>query len=455
MPSVMLSEVSGAPWLLDESSTDASAALEEQGLIVVPSAVSAAAALAVQVEAVAALKQTLELPLHESARFLGEIRSPLFRHDVKLAIVPAVAQLLLEFSSSRAAQAIASSIGTNAALCELSCIISEHGAQTQPPHADTPAREQDAKTAHHRALAKHGSRLFSVFVALGNISPCMGATLMWPGTHTVEFQDELERAGGALLRSRMAVHMDLEVGGAVVMDSRLWHCGGANLSGADGGLPQQRCLLVLSFAQPAFFPQGPTYSLLPSLAGRLSLLNMRRAMEAVLEGCSSEALRASSYLDLAAGDCQGVDAYEEARASLARKDQGPRATLALPLVHALLKLASSQLPANEPRAKACLWVLETALEAAASASEERAALPKALLRTLSTYRVLGPHLLSSHEWVELQAGVEDALRSSTVDAPACASGSAEAVAPSDMWPSREILRERWLKAHEGLEENSV
>ena len=60
--------------------------------------------------------------------------------------------------------------------------------------------------------------------------------------------------------------MDLRAGGAVLMDSRLWHCGGANVS------EERRTLLVATFlgsrGQP---PYGSTWSLLEHLAGQISL----------------------------------------------------------------------------------------------------------------------------------------------------------------------------------------
>ena len=47
---------------------------------------------------------------------LGEIREPLFRHDIKLDLTPAVVQLLRELRDSRLAPVIAESLGGDAAL---------------------------------------------------------------------------------------------------------------------------------------------------------------------------------------------------------------------------------------------------------------------------------------------------------------------------------------------------
>lgn len=263
----------------EESATEtATAALTRQGLLVAPAVVQRETAIAARKEVLVALGHTLHLPLHETVDLLGEIREPLFRHDIKLELVPAIARLLIELRTSILGTVLSASIGADAALCELSCIVSARGAPPQPAHADTPAREEDAETAHHRALARHGSRLFTAFVALGDVAPTMGPTVMWPGTHTPGFQSALRERGKGTLHSSLAVHMDLSCGDCVLMDSRLWHAGGANVDRAD----RLRCLLVASFVAPAHFPEGDTYSLLPHLVGRLSLLNMQPLLAALL-----------------------------------------------------------------------------------------------------------------------------------------------------------------------------
>ena len=182
------------------------------------------------------------------------MHSQLFRHDVKLAITPTLAKLLLELSRSPLLRAVARGLGDDAALCELSCIISEGGAQPQPAHADTPVLEVEAKTEHHRMLAQNGARLLSVFVALGNISPSMGPTVMWPATHKTDVHKEVHERGKDTLRNATGVLMDLNSGNAVLMDSRLWHCGSGN---TENGV--FRCVLVATFTPTRFFPVGATY----------------------------------------------------------------------------------------------------------------------------------------------------------------------------------------------------
>ncbi|CAE8719638.1 unnamed protein product, partial [Polarella glacialis] len=69
----------------------------------------------------------------------------------------------------------------------------------------------------------------------------MGPTVLCPGTHNSACHEALEqvpaadRASIATLERFGAVHAVCEAGTAVLMDSRLLHCGGANLQPEAGG----------------------------------------------------------------------------------------------------------------------------------------------------------------------------------------------------------------------------
>ena len=65
------------------------------------------------------------------------------------------------------------------------------------------------------------------------------------------------------------VAVDANAGDAVLMDSATWHCGGANTSDA------QRCVLTASFGARGAYPLGSTYSILPHLAGWITLRMLR------------------------------------------------------------------------------------------------------------------------------------------------------------------------------------
>ena len=123
-----------------------------------------------------------------------------------------------------------------------------------------------------------GTRLYTTFVALQDVGEEMGPTLMYAGTHTEAFHAArpapslacrasraLPRAIDLLLPSWLDVdggcdalfddarpappaRMTLRRGDAVVMDTRLHHCGGANRS-APGAPP--RVLLQFSLLAPS------------------------------------------------------------------------------------------------------------------------------------------------------------------------------------------------------------
>ena len=263
------------PWLIDgkdvcasHSAADADILGQHGILCQSTNAVSWTAAKLTRGEAIASLESILKMPLHRSARLLGDIREPAFRYDVKMELSASVRNLLGELCASRIGAAVAAALGgpTKAQLCELSCIIAEPGARAQPAHCDTAADAADASDG--------AARLITCFVPLQDITAAMGPTLVHPGTHTSDFHAALKEEGALLLtRSEWeGVQMDVPAGSAVAMDSRLWHRGGANAPSSG----VRRCLLVASFSSAgAPRPAGSTYSLLPHIeAQKLSMASL-------------------------------------------------------------------------------------------------------------------------------------------------------------------------------------
>ena len=188
------------------------------------------------------------------------IREPTHRHDLRLDMTPPVRRLLAAVLAPEAiSSAIEAVLGPRAECCECSCIVSEGGARAQAAHCDTLPVEGREDSA----------RLITLFVALQDIEASMGPTLVWPRTHTPSFHEALGEEGPLLLRSMPAFGLTLDAGDAVLMDSRVWHSGGANTSG------RRRCVLVCSFAAPGAFPEGSTYSMLPQLIGKHTLRSLR------------------------------------------------------------------------------------------------------------------------------------------------------------------------------------
>jgi len=123
--------------------------------------------------------------------------------------------------------------------------------------------------------------LYTVFVALQDISSGMGPTVMYPGTHTPDFHQryfgnkstaskQLDCLGG-----QKKIHLTMKKGEAVIMDSRLLHCGGANTS------KERRHLLCVSFLGPGPPPDGSTASLLTEYRNKFTLASFKsETMEA-------------------------------------------------------------------------------------------------------------------------------------------------------------------------------
>ena len=99
-------------------------------------------------------------------------------------------------------------VGRDPELLELSSMVSFPGAAQQAPHPDV-----------HQC--EHQTSMYSVFIPLTDQTYEMGPLLAWPGTHYGE-PPELPMSD--------VVPMMAPAGSLIVMDSRLYHCGGENRS---------------------------------------------------------------------------------------------------------------------------------------------------------------------------------------------------------------------------------
>ena len=179
-------------------------------------------------------------------------------------------------------------LGANAVLWELACLVANPGAPGQTFHRDAGEPDQ----AH--------AGLYSVFIALQDITCDMGPTLVIPRTHSNEaaaadpllrsaeerylsareraidsagtevdtgLLDAAERAARAFRAMNRGPL--LRCGDALVYDSRLRHCGSANVSG------EPRRLLNFGFAaagaDEAGLLQGHSSALVAELQGLCSL----------------------------------------------------------------------------------------------------------------------------------------------------------------------------------------
>ena len=130
-------------------------------------------------------------------------------------------------------------VGRDPDLLELSSMVSFPGAAQQAPHPDVHQSE-------------HQTSMYSVFIPLTDQTYEMGPLLAWPGTHYGE-PPELPMSD--------VVPMMAPAGSLIVMDSKLYHCGGENRS----DIP--RPVMYFTFKGPGPLPEGSTLSLLTELKG--------------------------------------------------------------------------------------------------------------------------------------------------------------------------------------------
>ena len=188
--------------------------------------------------------------------FFGNVLARQHRHDLKLDLTPQVVEALDELLGALA-PTLSTCLGDDAVLYELAALVSDPNAPQQPFHPDTPHVETQ------------GLAVLTAFVALQPIDATMGPTSFIPSSQTAEAHEAFNCAedGGKrkleLLRSRPAYRGTLGTGDATLFDSRVIHCGGANISS------RRRVLFYVSFrAQKAKAPPG---SLLYELRDRYRL----------------------------------------------------------------------------------------------------------------------------------------------------------------------------------------
>jgi ectoine hydroxylase-related dioxygenase (phytanoyl-CoA dioxygenase family) len=152
---------------------------------------------------------------------------------------------------------LSSTMGDKAELFELAAFVTLPGADRQVVHADTLFTKQPA--------------LFTVALALQDITEDMGPTLFFPGTHTKPMHrlfDNAKTKDQLLLKTPHKLSL-LQTGDIHVYDSRCLHCGTPNQS------DRPRVLFYASFRNPRAGKQGEDFwnvaSLRPEYAGQYTL----------------------------------------------------------------------------------------------------------------------------------------------------------------------------------------
>lgn len=120
-------------------------------------------------------------------------------------------------------------VSRDAILAELACIVSDPGARQQPLHADT------------LRIGSACAPSLTIFLPLQDMSASMGPTVLCQGSHNLESHVSLFKCEqvfmpqDVVLKKHGGLPAVCEEGTAIVMNSNLLHCGGANLPEPMGG----------------------------------------------------------------------------------------------------------------------------------------------------------------------------------------------------------------------------
>lgn len=193
---------------------------------------------------------------------LGSVHGEELRWDLKLPMNSQVRNAV-EVMVQSMGSLIEDLVSRDAILAELACIVSDPGAKQQPLHADT------------LRIGSACAPSLTLFVPLQDTGASMGPTIVCQGTHNLESHVSLFKCEQVLMPQDVVVkkHGCLPAvsssGTALVMNSNLLHCGGANLSEPMGG--GRRRLFYVTFQTPGNTPDRSSFSLREELLEELHL----------------------------------------------------------------------------------------------------------------------------------------------------------------------------------------
>ena len=166
------------------------------------------------------------------------IDQPEFRSDWPQYFGGYAAQIFMD-ALSVVGMVLGDRLTDNPLVTEFSCMISYPGAEIQNPHPDV---------RHVDGVAES----YSVFIPLIDQTLSMGPLLTWPRTH-LKFTEKL--------KTSQATPMTADAGSIVIMNSKLFHCGGKNAS------EQPRPVFYFTLQGDGPEPMGSTLSILPDFKG--------------------------------------------------------------------------------------------------------------------------------------------------------------------------------------------
>eukprot|EP00192_Tetraselmis_astigmatica_P020724 CAMPEP_0117654604 /NCGR_PEP_ID=MMETSP0804-20121206/3832_1 /TAXON_ID=1074897 /ORGANISM="Tetraselmis astigmatica, Strain CCMP880" /LENGTH=300 /DNA_ID=CAMNT_0005460895 /DNA_START=212 /DNA_END=1111 /DNA_ORIENTATION=- len=214
---------------------------------------------------IAAQKDKAPSQMEAEIQWFGTVQAQGNRRDLKLQLCPAVKAALKEMLAT-VGGCLSELLTPDAVLCELSALCVDPGAAAQQLHPDTrivPGQDQ--------------AGLITAFMALQDITPDMGPTEVLLRSHTAEVHQTLSASSISAASLALVQPVPLQAGDVLLMDSRLWHRGGANTSS------QRRSLMYVTLKVPGNTPPGSTYSLLDEYCGRFRLRNYNKWKDASAE----------------------------------------------------------------------------------------------------------------------------------------------------------------------------
>jgi hypothetical protein len=126
--------------------------------------------------------------------------------------------------------------GEDAEFFEYAALVSDSGSLSQRVHSDT--------------TWQAACPVYTVFIALQDVTSDMGPTIFIPGSHTQEQHQQFRSSRHQWLSEAGYVEGAVKRGDVVIMDSRTYHCGSANIS------TQRRVLFYFSLLNPATSSMG-------------------------------------------------------------------------------------------------------------------------------------------------------------------------------------------------------
>lgn len=181
------------------------------------------------------------------------------RYDFKLPLDDTIQSCLkgLFRKGTVLGSTLSSTIGDKAELFELAAFVTLPGADRQCVHADTIFTKQPV--------------VFTIALALQDVTEDMGPTLFFPETHTKQMHRSFDNAKTKdrfLLKTPHKLSL-LQTGDVHLYDSRCLHCGTENLSN------RPRVLFYVSFRNPKAGKQGDDFwnvaSIRPENSGQYAL----------------------------------------------------------------------------------------------------------------------------------------------------------------------------------------